>query len=358
MQPACFAAVTLLFLVALAPVWAAGDRVAVVLENQAGPSCDRRVREATQALNAALEQGKDLDVVAERDVQTVRQGLALELGDAPRTAPWAALGKTLEVQKVAVLAFENHGEERYSGFVGGIADMLMTSLGQAEGLQLIERLQIEKALANFHLELSGPIDTEAAVEVGKWLGADAVVLGSFIRFGDEFRIDARIIDAQTGELVVAQNVRGSETEVMALVDQLGARLLESSQQRETENQGGHGILQVGFLIAKSEMGERPVYHHICKLNVDGRYLGTSSCVHKTGEWATLFTRRLQAGKHQVEVVHGYVKQGEWDGELPLQPRLFQVIIEPGATTTIRYGYEVGWFKDQYTYEHPWREIPR
>lgn len=254
--------------------------------------------------------------------------------------------------RVAVLSFANHGDEHYTGFVRGIADMLMTSLGQSEKLQLIERLQVEKAMANFHLELSGPIDAETAVEVGKWLGADAVVLGSFIQFGEECRIDARLIDAETGELVVAQDVRGTEGQVMTLVDQLGARLIESFGQRETQIKGGNGTLQVGFMIAEAEMGERPVYHHICKLYVDGRYLGTSPCVQKTGEWVTLFSRNLKAGKHQVEVVHGFVRKGEWDGEMPLQPRAFQVAVEPGATTAIRYRYEVGWFKEQYRYERP------
>ena len=43
----------------------------------------------------------------------------------------------------------------------------------------MKKTEIETAMRNFNLELSGPIDSETAVEVGAWLGADAVVLGSF-----------------------------------------------------------------------------------------------------------------------------------------------------------------------------------
>ena len=64
----------------------------------------------------------------------------------------------------------------------------------------------EAAMRNFNVEMSGPIDSETAVEVGNWFSADTVVIGSFLRFGEIFRRDARMIDAQTGEVTVAESV--------------------------------------------------------------------------------------------------------------------------------------------------------
>lgn len=268
----------------------------------------------------------------------------------------SAFGDSL--RKVAVLYFENHAAAEYEGFVRGLSDMLMTCLGQADDLVVIERVQIERAMENFALELSGPIATEKAVEIGQWLGADAVVLGGFTRFGEAFRIDARLISARTGELLVAQNVRGAEPEMMVLVDQLGNRLVANLAEKETEVKGGTGELQVRFMITKTEMGERYIYRHLCKLYVDGKYLGTSSEVEGAERWTTLFAKKLRAGKHEVQVVHGFVKKGAWDGEMPDQPRVFQVVVEPGQTATVQYSFEVGWFKDRYLYEHPWRGLPR
>ena len=144
-------------------------------------------------------------------------------------------------RRIAVLYFENHSSATYDRFVRGLSDMLMTSLGQAQRLTVIERVQIDKAMENFRLELSGPIDTKTAVEVGEWLGADAVVLGSFTQFGKAYRIDARLIDAGTGELVVAQNVQGAERDVIAMVDQLGAQLSDSVGEKEAEFVDGTGI---------------------------------------------------------------------------------------------------------------------
>ena len=258
-----------------------------------------------------------------------------------------------ETWKVAVLFFENHASEAFGNFVGSIPDMLMTSLGKADRLKLIERVQIDKAIENFDLELSGAIDAQTAVEVGTWLGADAVILGSFTRFGEVFRIDGRLIDAGTGELMLAQDVRGAEEEVMSMVDRLGNGLVERFANRESEEKGGVGTLHVRFKTVKTEMGERPVYFHLCKLYVDGRYIGMSPVVERVGEELGLFTRKLRTGHHQVRIVHGFAKEGEWDGEMPQQPEAFHVEIESGGTVTVRYAFEVGWFEDRYVYGRPW-----
>ena len=262
-------------------------------------------------------------------------------------------------KKVAVLYFENHASEQYDRFVRGMSDMLMTSLGQAENLTVIERVQIEKAMENFSLELTGPIDAKKAVEVGKWLGADAVVLGSFTRFGEKFRIDARLIEAKTGALLIAQHVRGAEGEVFAMVDQLGEKLIDSFGEKETEVKGENGFLRVRFMIARAEMTERPVYYQIGKLFIDGKEMEMSPVVQEVDKWMTLFSGELSPGRHDVQVIHGFVDQeGGWDGELPKQPKIFRVMIEPGSTTTIQYSYGIGWFNEAYYYEPPWKGRPK
>ncbi|MBT4097943.1 MAG: hypothetical protein HOM68_01915 [Gemmatimonadetes bacterium] len=255
-----------------------------------------------------------------------------------------------DLHTVALLRFENHSEDRFSSFVEGMADMLTTGLRNSSRLRVIERTQIETAMLNFNVEMSGPIDSETAVEVGNWLGADAVVIGSFLRFGDVFRIDARMIDAQTGEVTVAESVRGTEQEVMGLVDELSGKLVARFESETPEESTGTGTVKIVFQATRSEMGERPSFHHICKLYVDGKFIGLSRPVTSVGKWETLFSRSLRGGRHRVEVVHGFVRGQEWDGQMPVQPRAFDIDIEPEGVTTLQYEYEVGWFEDKYVYE--------
>ena len=258
---------------------------------------------------------------------------------------------------VAVLPFQNHGDTQYDAFVSGLADMLTTSLGQTARLTVIERVQIETAMLNFNLEMSGAIDPETAVEVGAWLGADAVVLGSFLRFGSIYRIDARMIDSETGEVLAAHSQSGPEDAVMGLVDELGASLVDRFLERVPADAVGTGSLEVLFRMTKAEMGERPSYFHLCKLYVDGKYMDAGPLVDELGVWVTLFSRSLRSGVHRVQVVHGFASGHDWDGRMPLQPDSFDIRIEPGAQATLRYTFEVGWFKDRYLYDSTWERTP-
>ena len=251
---------------------------------------------------------------------------------------------------VAILPFANHGEDRFDALVRGLPDMLTTTLGQAAKLTVIERVQIDNALRNFNLEMSGPIDSETVVQVGAWLGADAIILGSFLRFGRVFRLDARMIDAKTGEVMIAQSARGGEDEVLAMVDSLGRQLQQRFDEKETTDNVGMGSLRVAFRTVKSEMGERPLYNHICKMYVDGDFVGLSPIVVDVDKWTTLFDKNLRRGPHRVQIVHGYVRDGAWDGPMPKQPRQFHPTVESGGMTTVKYTFDVGWFSDSYVYE--------
>ena len=204
---------------------------------------------------------------------------------------------------------------------------------------------------------AGAIDPETAVEVGAWLGADAVVLGSFLRFGNVFRIDARMIDAETGEVLAADSESGAEDAVMGMVDALGGQLVARFAERVPADAGGTGSLEVLFRMTKAEMGERPSYYHLCKLYVDGKFMETSPLVDGLDEWVALFSRNLRSGAHRVQVVHGFASDRDWDGRMPLQPDSFEIRIEPGATATVRYTFEVGWFKDSYIYDSTWEREP-
>jgi len=259
-------------------------------------------------------------------------------------------GKQKGTLKIAVLYFDNNAPDEYRFFVRGISDMLMTALGQSDNLTLIERTQIDKAMQNFKIEMEGPINAEQTVKIGEWLGADAMVLGSFTKFGGVYRIDARMIDARTGKLIVGEHVKGGEGEVITLVDQLGKKLIEKLNKKEAKVKGERGILEIKFRIDVTPMTERRAYHHICKLYVDDKYLGESKVVEARKGWKTTFTKQLAAGKHKVEISHGYVKKGTWGGKFNKQPKIFSVIIKPNSTTLIKYEYEVGWIKDEYEYE--------
>jgi hypothetical protein len=96
------------------------------------------------------------------------------------------------------------------------------------------------------------------------------------------------------------------------------------------------------------------YRHLCKLYVDGRFAGLSPVIGQGETWSTLFRKRLPAGRHEVQVVHGFVREGAWDGQMPSQPHVFAVVVEPNQVAALQYSYLVGWFNEEFRYGPPWR----
>ena len=67
--------------------------------------------------------------------------------------------------------------------VKGIPESIITYLGKRGEVHIVERGRLEAAMEELKLGMSGVTDPETAVELGKALGAAAVMVGSFLQIG-------------------------------------------------------------------------------------------------------------------------------------------------------------------------------
>jgi curli biogenesis system outer membrane secretion channel CsgG len=107
---------------------------------------------------------------------------------------------------VAVFPFQSEekvGRQRVGPIV---SDMLTYHLLQIPRFKLVERTELERVLKEQALSLTGVIESESAVKVGKLLGARLLVLGNAGRMRKAYQISARLVDAQTGELVASDYI--------------------------------------------------------------------------------------------------------------------------------------------------------
>jgi TolB-like protein len=130
-------------------------------------------------------------------------GVALA-GTMLATAPSALLGQT-PVASVAVLPLENAGSygrdrENFDALRKGLAAILATDLAASTGLRIAGRAEVLRALDQAAAG-TDRIDRETAVRVGKLLGVRLLVTGSFIDLYGDFRIDARLLNVETGEFI-------------------------------------------------------------------------------------------------------------------------------------------------------------
>ena len=107
---------------------------------------------------------------------------------------------------IAVLSFENGGsygkdKEDFDALRKGIAAMLISELAQNPNVRLVDRGEIQRLLDEQGLAVAERVDRETAAKIGKLVGARYMIAGSFIDLYGDFRVDARIINVETGEIL-------------------------------------------------------------------------------------------------------------------------------------------------------------
>jgi len=79
--------------------------------------------------------------------------------------------------------------------------MLISELAQNAEVRLVDRFETQRVLDEQGLAVAERVDKETAAKVGKLVGARYMVTGSFIDLYGDFRIDARMINVETGEIM-------------------------------------------------------------------------------------------------------------------------------------------------------------
>lgn len=81
-----------------------------------------------------------------------------------------------------------------------LAEELITRLYQTKKFKVIERQLLNKVITEQKLSLTGLVEQGAARQLGKLLGVDAIASGTVTDLGKSLRVNARLINAGTGEI--------------------------------------------------------------------------------------------------------------------------------------------------------------
>ena len=112
-----------------------------------------------------------------------------------------------EVLTVAVFDFESK-DEAVRDLGPKVASLINAQLSADPRLITVERAELEKALGEQELGLSGTIDSETAAKVGHLTGAKVLVTGRVFNVGRETMIVAKVIGTETSR-VYGDVVRGT-----------------------------------------------------------------------------------------------------------------------------------------------------
>jgi len=131
--------------------------------------------------------------------------------------------------RIAVINFQNNSSWTWWGdqLGGAAADEVVTQLVKTGKFSVIERAQLEAILAEQRIGQTGLVNPATAARVGQLLGAQLIMTGSITQFSiertqlgyrgiggayskAESRLDARVIDTTTGEVLLAADGAGSK----------------------------------------------------------------------------------------------------------------------------------------------------
>jgi TolB-like protein len=134
---------------------------------------------------------------------------------------------------VAVMPFDNSGsygqdKENFDALQKGIAGMLISELAANPAVRVVERDEIQKLLEEQNLGATGRVDPQTAAKVGKLVGARYVISGTFIDFYGDFRLDARLVNVETSEIVKVESDRTQREHLFDLIRTVAARLMKDA----------------------------------------------------------------------------------------------------------------------------------
>ena len=136
--------------------------------------------------------------------------------------PWAHQTKTVLIERpsdlpaIAVLPFDNmSGDPKQVYFSDGITDDLITDLSRVSGLLVIARNSVFTYKGR-------PVKVQ---RVGRELGVRYVVEGSVRKAGDRVRINAQLIDAQTGHHLWSERYDRKIIDMFSLQDEVVQKIV-------------------------------------------------------------------------------------------------------------------------------------
>lgn len=103
---------------------------------------------------------------------------------------------------IAVFDFENNGLK--TNEVRQLSNRLESELVKIGNFKVVERNEIDKVLKEQKLQISGLVE-EVFLDVGRILGANQIILGSIGKIGPLYTLTAKLVDVESGELLITSD---------------------------------------------------------------------------------------------------------------------------------------------------------
>ncbi len=128
-------------------------------------------------------------------------------------------------RRIGVVEFENKSAYGQGRLGGAASDILVTELVKSGKFIVVERDRLNKVMEEQKFQSQGMADPQTAVKIGQVMGLEAIVVGAVSQFGvkkegsdyllaqskrqvADVTVDIRLIDVQSGQVILADSGKG------------------------------------------------------------------------------------------------------------------------------------------------------
>ena len=122
---------------------------------------------------------------------------------------------------IAILEFQNTSKiKELDPLVEGYRNIMTSELSSDPDspFKILERAKIDEIYKELELNQSDYIDEKTAQKMGKGIGAKYILSGSFLDFEDQFRIDTRLLEVESGEVIISKGINGQLDDFLEIAD--------------------------------------------------------------------------------------------------------------------------------------------
>lgn len=184
--------------------------------------------------------------------------------------PVRALGQASDSRPgIAVLPFDvtqiPPTDLAEAGLNFGLQQMLVTDLEANSALRIVDRRSLNDVMQELDLDSSGRVDGETAARIGRIVGARYMIGAAYFDNSGDVRLDARIIDVETTEVISTARVNDERDHLFDLTGELAEAITSEvdlpplpeavREERRAHSVPMEAIELYTYAVASDEAGE-------------------------------------------------------------------------------------------------------
>lgn len=180
-------------------------------ENKEAKDKLTQIESNLKAINLYLKNGKGFFAAREWDkaISEFEQVLTLD----PKNKEAIEYKKKTEEEKIkrkkginiAVAEFEARNVSQMDAVT--ISDFLRTELVKSGAFNVVDRSNMQKILAEQRFQMTGCTTQECAVQMGRLLNVQKVIVGTFSKLMDAYYVIVNVVDVETGKIEFSEQVK-------------------------------------------------------------------------------------------------------------------------------------------------------